>query len=305
VRSLTFRAKNGGLKLGEKTALMGVVNVTPDSFYAGSRHLDPDHALALALKLVEAGADIVDIGGESTRPGASPIDVEEEIRRVVPVVARLRPLSRVLISVDTRHAAVAERALDAGAEIVNDVSALGDSRMAEVVARAKAGLVLMHMKGTPSAMQVSPSYRDAVAEVKEYLASAIEKAESSGVSSDSILVDPGIGFGKTLEHNLTLLHQLSSLAELSKPILVGTSRKSFIGRILSGTAARRAGTDDEERLFGTAASVACAVILGASAVRVHDVREMRLVVAVADAIKNQGVEGRPKGRVLAVSEGVP
>ena len=282
---------------------MGVVNVTPDSFYAGSRRLDPDQALALALKLVEAGADIVDIGGESTRPGASPVDVEEEIRRVVPVVLRLRPLSRVLISVDTRNAAVAEPALDAGADIVNDVSALGDSRMAEVVARAKAGLVLMHLKGTPATMQVSPSYRDVVAEVKEYLGRAIEKAESSGVSSDSILVDPGIGFGKTLEHNLTLLRNLSALSQLSKPILVGTSRKSFLGRILSGTAAHPAGSDDEDRLFGTAASVACAVLLGASVVRVHDVREMRQVVAVADAIKNQGIEGKPQARVPAVFEG--
>jgi len=284
---------------------MGVVNVTPDSFHPGSRRLDPDQALALALKEVEAGADIIDIGGESTRPGASPVEVEEEIRRVVPVVARLRPLSRVLISVDTRNAAVAERALAAGADIVNDVSALGDSRMAEVVARANAGLVLMHMKGTPSTMQASPSYRDVVAEVKEYLGRAIDKAESAGVSSGSILVDPGIGFGKTLEHNLTLLHNLSSLSELSKPILVGTSRKSFIGRILSETSARRTGSDREERIFGTAASIACAVLLGASVVRVHDVREMREVVAVADAIRNQGVEGATQGKVLAVSEGGP
>jgi dihydropteroate synthase len=305
VRSLTFRAKNERLKLGETTALMGVVNVTPDSFYAGSRRPEPDQALAFTLKLVEAGADIVDIGGESTRPGASPVDVEEEIRRVVPVVARLRPLSRVLISVDTRSAAVAERALDAGADIINDVSALGDSRMAEVVARANAGLVLMHMKGTPSTMQASPFYRDVVAEVKDYLGRAIARAESSGVSTDSILVDPGIGFGKTLEHNLALLRNLPALAQLSKPILVGTSRKSFLGRILSEKEARRAGMDDEERLLATAASVACAVLLGASVVRVHDVREMRQVAAVADAIKNQGVEGSPRGKVQAVSRGAP
>jgi len=284
---------------------MGVVNVTPDSFYPGSRRLDPEQALAFALEQVEAGADIVDIGGESTRPGAAPVDVEEEIRRVVPVVARLRPLSRVLISVDTRNAAVAERALEAGADIVNDVSGLGDSRMADVVARAKAGLVLMHMKGTPSTMQASPSYRDVVAEVKEYLVRAVDKAESAGVSSRSILVDPGIGFGKTLEHNLTLLHHLPSLSELAKPILVGTSRKSFIGRILSETSVRRAGSDGEERLLGTAASVACVVLLGASVVRVHDVREMRRVVAVADAIRNQGVGGAPKGNALAVSGGAP
>lgn len=285
MRPLTFRARNERLELGETTALMGVVNVTPDSFYAGSRRLEPDEALAFARELVEEGASIVDFGGESTRPGARPVEVEEEIRRVVPVIARLRPSTRALISVDTRRAAVAEQALDAGADIVNDVSALADPRMAEVVARANAGLVLMHMKGTPATMQVSPSYRDVVAEVKEYLRRAIEKAESSGIPGDSILVDPGIGFGKTLEHNLTLLHHLSSLSQLSKPILVGTSRKSFLGHILSG--------GPEDRLLGTAASVACAVLLGASVVRVHDVREMRQVAAVADAIKNQGVSGRP------------
>lgn len=295
--SLTFRAKNEGLKLGEKTALMGVVNLTPDSFFAESRRPDPDQALGFALELVEAGADIVDLGGESTRPGASPVDVDEEIRRVVPVVARLRPLTRVLISVDTRRAAVAERALDAGGDIINDVSALGDPRMAEVVSRANAGLVLMHMKGTPSTMQTSPAYRDVVSEVKEYLGRAVQKAESLGVSSDSILVDPGIGFGKTLEHNLTLLRHLSSLSELSKPILVGTSRKSFLGRILSG--------GPEEHLLATAASVACAVLLGASVVRVHDVREMRQVAAVADAIKNHGASGGPSARVPAVIEEAP
>jgi len=282
---------------------MGVVNVTPDSFFAGSRRPDPDQALGFALELVEAGADIVDLGGESTRPGASPVDVEEEIRRVVPVVARLRPLTRVLISVDTRRAAVAEHVLDAGSDIINDVSALGDPRMAEVVSRAKAGLVLMHMKGTPSTMQISPSYLDVVAEVRDYLGRAVGKAESSGVSSDSILVDPGIGFGKTLEHNLILLHHLSSLSELSKPILVGTSRKSFLGRILSGGPARDAGSHDEAQLLATAASVACAVLLGASVVRVHDVREMRQVVAVADAIKNQGASGGPSARVPAIFEG--
>jgi len=281
VRSLTFRAKNQRLNLGERTALMGVVNVTPDSFFAGSRRPEPDQAIAHALELVEAGADIVDLGGESTRPGAWPVDVEEEIRRVVPVISRLRPLTPALLSIDTRKAGVAEQALVAGADVVNDVSGLADPAMAEVVSRAGAGVVLVHMKGAPSTMQISPSYGDVVSEVKEFLARAIETAESAGVASDSILVDPGIGFGKTLSHNLTLLHHLSKFSELSKPILVGTSRKSFLGRILPG--------GPEERLLSTAASVACAALLGASVVRVHDVREMRLVVAVADAIKNQRV----------------
>lgn len=281
MRSHTFRAKTGGLKLGETTALMGALNVTPDSFYRESRRADPGEAVARALEMVEEGADIVDIGGESTRPGAAPVDVEEEIRRVVPVVTRLRPLTRVLISVDTRRSAVAERALEAGADIVNDVSALGDSRMAEVVARAKAGVVLMHMKGTPPTMQAAPSYGDVVAEVREHLRGAIDRAVSSGIASDSILIDPGIGFGKTLEHNLTLLKSLPALTELSKPILVGTSRKSFLGRIVHGT--------PEERLLSTASSVACAIVFGASVVRVHDVREMREVAAVADAIRNQRI----------------
>jgi dihydropteroate synthase len=260
---------------------MGALNVTPDSFYRESRRADPGEAVARAIEMVEEGADIVDIGGESTRPGASPVDVEEEIRRVVPVVTRLRPLSRVLISVDTRRSAVAERVLEAGADIVNDVSALADARMAEVVARAKAGVVLMHMKGTPATMQAAPSYGDVVAEVREHLRGAIERAESSGIASDSILVDPGIGFGKTLEHNLTLLSNLPALTKLSKPILIGTSRKSFLGRIAHGA--------PEQRLLSTASSVACAIVLGASVVRVHDVREMREVAAVADAIRNQRI----------------
>ena len=274
---------------------MGVLNVTPDSFHPESRRSHPDEALAFGLSMAQAGADIIDIGGESTRPGASPVEVEEEVRRVVPVVARLRSRSRVLISVDTRRAEVAERALDAGADIVNDVSALSDPRMAEVVSRAGAGVVLMHMQGTPATMQDAPSYRDVVSEVKEYLGRAIEKAERSGVSSDSILIDPGIGFGKTLSHNLALLHNLPALASLGKPILVGTSRKSFLVRILPRT---------EDRLLATASSVACAVLLGASVVRVHDVPEMRQVVAVADAIRNQKVEEGP-GAQSRVLEGAP
>ncbi|MGH9319829.1 MAG: dihydropteroate synthase [Vicinamibacteria bacterium] len=278
--SLIFRAKDRILELGERTAIMGVVNVTPDSFVASSRYPEPEAAVEAALRLIEAGADIVDLGGESTRPGASPVPFEEEARRVLPVVARLRARSGALISVDTRKAEIAERALGEGADVVNDISALeGDPRMARVVADAGAGLVLMHMKGIPETMQHEPRYDDVVAEVREFLGRAIVAAEGAGVRADSILVDPGIGFGKTLAHNLMLLHRLPVLSELGKPILVGTSRKSFLGRLIPG--------DAEKRLLATAASVASAVLLGASVVRVHDVKEMREVVVVADAIRNE------------------
>jgi dihydropteroate synthase len=259
---------------------MAVVNVTPDSFYPASRHPDPGEAVDAALRLREEGADILDIGGESSRPGALPVPEEEELRRVVPVVARLRPRTSALLSVDTRKAAVAERALAEGADLVNDISALDfDPRMPEVVARARAGVVLMHMKGTPETMQDQPRYDDVVSEVRAFLKRAIAKAESAGIEGESILVDPGVGFGKSLSHNLTLLGRLSALAELGKPVLVGASRKSFIGRLVPGS--------PEGRLMGTAASVACAVLGGAHVVRVHDPREMRDVVAVADAIRNE------------------
>ena len=256
---------------------MGVVNVTPDSFYEGSRYPDASEAIDIALGLIEAGADIVDIGGESTRPGGQEVAVLEELERVLPVLEGLRARTEALLSIDTRKTAVAEGALEAGADIINDVSALGDDGMAELAARARAGVVLMHMRGTPETMQGKPVYEDVVGEVKAYLRNAVERAEAAGVSSEAILVDPGIGFGKTLEHNLTLLRELQALTELSKPVLVGTSRKSFIGRLLSDTS--------KDRLFGTAGSVAAAVLNGASVVRVHDVKEMSDVVTVVDAVR--------------------
>lgn len=262
---------------------MGVVNVTPDSFYEESRVLEPEAAVERALALVAAGADIVDLGGDSTRPGAKATSLEEELRRVVPVVQKLRPLTTALISVDTRKAAVAERALDAGADVINDISALdGDPGMAGVIASAGAGLVVMHMRGTPATMQENPEYGDVVNDVRDSLHRAVRRAESAGVAPDSIFVDPGIGFGKTVEHNLVLLNRLSCLFPLGKPILVGTSRKSFVGYLLDSRPAA-------DRLMGTAASVACAVLRGADAVRVHDVAEMSDVVRVADAIRNEGL----------------
>jgi dihydropteroate synthase len=303
VRPLFFRARDKEIRLDRGTALMGVVNVTPDSFYPASRAEEPESAVARALELVAAGADIVDLGGESTRPGARTTPVEEEVRRVIPVVQRLRPLTAALISVDTRKADVAERALEAGADMINDVSALaGDERMADVVARAGAGLVVMHMRGTPATMQKHPEYHDVVDEVRDFLERAVDRAESAGVAPDSIFVDPGIGFGKTAQHNLVLLNRLESFFPLGKPILVGTSRKSFLGRLLdlhsapardghSAPAEESHSAPAEERLLGTAASVACAVLRGADAVRVHDVAEMRDVVRVAAAIRSEGRDG--------------
>lgn len=262
--------------------MMGVVNLTPDSFYAGSRFPDADRAITAALDLAAAGAQILDIGAESTRPGASEVSELEELHRLRPVIEGLRRHTDLMISVDTRHAGVAERVLSWGVDIINDVSGLSDShaeghRLARAVAIHGAGLVLMHMKGTPRDMQREPHYDDVVSEVTGFLDQAGSRAIEAGVGTDSILIDPGIGFGKTVQHNLTLLNQLPVLAELGRPLLVGTSRKSFLGHILN--------KPPEERLLATAASVAVAILRGAHVVRVHDAREMADVVRVADAIR--------------------
>lgn len=281
VRSYTFRARDKTLLLGERTALMGVVNITPDSFYAGSRFPHSDQAVEVALEMVEKGATILDLGAESTRPGGAAVPVEEELSRLLPVLSKLRPRTDALISIDTRKSVVAGRALALGADVVNDVSGLSaDENMAATIAAAEAGVVVMHMLGTPETMQTRPEYDDVVSEVVGALRSGSRRAISAGIARDSILVDPGIGFGKTVEHNLTLLNRLSELSELDIPILVGTSRKSFIGKLLS--------LPPENRIFGTAASVACAVLRGADVVRVHDVGEMGEVVRVADAIRRVG-----------------
>ncbi len=255
---------------------MGVVNVTPDSFYEGSRYPEVSQAIDAALALIEAGADIVDIGGESTRPGSDEVRAPEELERVMPVLETLRKQTDVMISIDTRKALVAETVLAAGADVINDVSALDDG-MVDVVARAGAGIALMHIQGSPETMQQSPAYRDVVGEVKAFLQEAVTRAEAGGVSNESILVDPGIGFGKTLTHNLELLANLAELSDLGKPILVGTSRKSFIGRLLEDSS--------KNRVFGTAGSVAAAIVNGATVVRVHDVAEMADVARVADAVR--------------------
>jgi len=263
---------------------MGVLNVTPDSFSDGGNFLDVNTAVEHARNMAGAGADIIDIGGESARPGATPVSAEEELRRVLPVVERLQDL---VVSVDTTKSLVAEKALAAGARIVNDISALRfDPRMADVVRDAGAGVVLMHMQGTPQTMQQGPQYDDVVAEVRLFLAERIALAVSQGLKKSQIAVDPGIGFGKTVEHNLQLLARLGELGSLGCPVVVGTSRKSFLGKVLAATGAGRADATDA-RLWGTAATVAWAVAQGARVVRVHDVAEMSDVVRMVEAIRQE------------------
>jgi dihydropteroate synthase len=256
--------------------VMGVVNVTPDSFSDGGRFLDPERAIEHGRLLLDDGADLLDVGGESTRPGAEAVDADEELRRVGPVIEALAA-DGASVSVDTSKATVAAAALDAGAEIVNDVSALRtDPEMATLCAERGCGVVLMHMKGTPRTMQESPSYGDVVADVRAFLAERIEAARAAGVSEERIWIDPGIGFGKTVEHNLELLRRLGELRELGRPIVIGTSRKSFIGEIT--------GREVDERLGGTVASNVLALAAGAEVFRVHDVRAVREALAVATAV---------------------
>jgi dihydropteroate synthase len=256
--------------------LMGVVNVTPDSFSDGGLYLDPAAAIAHGRELAEAGAEILDVGGESTRPGAAPVGEAEELRRVVPVIEGLADLGGE-ISVDTSKAAVAAAALDAGATIVNDVTALrGDPGMAALCAGRGCGVVLMHMLGEPRTMQDDPHYDDVVAEVKAFLAGRLGAAVAAGIAEERVWLDPGIGFGKTAPHNLELLRRLGELRELGRPLVVGTSRKSFIGRIDGSTA--------DDRLGGSIASSILAAAEGAEVLRVHDVAEMRQALAVATAI---------------------
>jgi dihydropteroate synthase len=255
---------------------MGVVNVTPDSFSDGGLYLDPESAIAHGNELSRAGADILDVGGESTRPGAAAVDADEERARTEPVVRELATAGAT-VSIDTSKAAVAAAALDAGAGIVNDVTAFtAEPGLADLAAERDCGVVLMHMQGTPRTMQEDPTYGDVVEDVKAYLAERVEFAVSRGVARERIWIDPGIGFGKTLEHNLELLRRLRELRELGRPIVVGTSRKSFIGKLT--------GREAHERLGGTLASNVIALRNGADVFRVHDVREVREALSVAEAV---------------------
>lgn len=270
------------LVLGERTLLMGVLNVTPDSFSDGGHFLDPDAATLRALEIERAGADILDIGGESTRPGSEGVSAEEELRRVLPVLEKLRGRLKIPISIDTAKAEVAEAAAIAGAEIINDVTGLrNDPRIAKVARRRKMPLILMHMRGEPRTMQKGPFARAVVPDVITGLRRAVAIARRAGVAKSQIVLDPGLGFGKTYEQNFELLARLGELGRMGFPLLVGASRKSFVGRALGGA-------EKTERIWGTAAAVTASIFCGAHIVRVHDVAEMAQVAQVADAVLTRG-----------------
>jgi len=260
---------------------MGIVNITPDSFYDGGRHGTPDQAAAYARTLIADGADILDIGGESSRPGAESLSTDREIARVLPTLERLHEVD-VPISIDTYHADTARRALAAGATMINDITALrGDPAMADVIAEAGCPCVLMHMQGTPQTMQQEPRYKDIVDDLCAFFDDRLRFAVERGISLRNIWIDPGFGFGKSPEHNLTMLRRLREFQRLGRPLLIGTSNKSTIGFVLGGL-------PPEERTEGTAATVAIAVFNGATAVRVHDVKTMARVVRMSDAIADRG-----------------
>lgn len=277
-----INARGRRLVLGERTMVMGVLNVTPDSFSGDGRLLrasDPVFHCDYAIRLINEGADLIDVGGESTRPNADPVSAEQEIKRVVPVIALLRKRSNVFISVDTNKPEVAKRALDAGADIVNNVMGLNLSKsLLKMVNGYGAALVVMHMRGTPRTMQSKTKYKELLPDILDELSTSLEKCLDSGMKSDKIIIDPGVGFSKTPEQNLFILRDLKKFESLKKPVLIGTSRKSFIGLIT--------GAEAPDRLHGTAASVSAAIMNGAHIIRVHDVKAMKEVAMVTDAILN-------------------
>lgn len=285
-RNHALEIKGRSFVLGRKTWIMGVLNVTPDSFSDGGKYIDSRAAVLRGLEMLAEGADVVDIGGESTRPGSRPVPEDEELARVVQVVRELREKTAALISVDTTKAAVGRACLEAGADIINDVSALRfDPEMAGVVARSGAAVVLMHMKGTPETMQVDPQYEDFFAEIGCFLEERVDAARAAGIPRDRIIVDPGVGFGKTFEHNLALIDNLDFLDALGLPVLAGVSRKAFIGKAL--------GAGPGERLEGSLAAGVLCIERGAHILRVHDVRAMRRAADMTDAVLAGGAEERP------------
>ncbi len=274
---ITLNCRSQKLELGSRTLIMGILNVTPDSFSDGGLFAEVEKAVEHAKNMVAEGADIIDVGGESSRPGADTVSVEVEKARVLPVIERLAGTVEVPISIDTYKSSVARDALNMGACMVNDITALrGDPDMASVVAEAGVPVVLMHMKGTPRDMQLDPHYDSLISEITSFLSTRIQAAMDAGISQNQIIIDPGIGFGKTVAHNLEIIRRLSEFKPLGKPILIGTSRKSFIGKVL--------GLSTDDRLEGTAASIAVAIANGADIVRIHDVKEVARVVSMTDAI---------------------
>jgi dihydropteroate synthase len=265
------------LEFGNKTLIMGIINVTPDSFSDGGHFLDSEKAIAQGLRLVDEGADIIDIGGESTRPGSESVSVDEELRRVIPVIEGLVDKVKIPISIDTCKSEVARKAIDSGASMINDISAARfDPKIVDVAKEYDVPLALMHMKGTPNNMQKNPTYESVMGEIKEFLYERVGFAVTKGILKENILIDPGIGFGKTLEHNYEIIRNLGELKEMDMPILIGPSRKSFIGKTLD--------LPVEERLEGTLAAVTMCVMNGADMVRVHDVKEVVRAVKMTDAI---------------------
>jgi len=277
----SIRCRKRTLILGKRTLLMGVLNVTPDSFSDGGLFFDKEKAKAHGLRMVEEGADIIDIGGESTRPGSKPLELKEELRRVIPVIDSIAKEVDVPISIDTYKSTVAQRAIEAGAEIINDISGLNfDQSLAKVAAKEDTPLVLMHIRGTPETMQKDVHYDSLFSEILQCLKVSIQRAESAGLDPRQIIIDPGIGFGKTVEDNLLIIKNLFEFRILGKPILLGTSRKSFIGKILN--------TEVGDRLEGTLSSAAIGVLNGAHIIRSHDVLQTKKAIAVVDAIRLAG-----------------
>lgn len=273
-----FKTARKTIELGKETLIMGVLNCTPDSFSDGGSYENVDSMVKRALEMIEQGAGLIDIGGESTRPGSEPVDEAEELKRVVPVIQKLREQSEILISIDTTKAAVAQAAIEAGADIINDISGFKiDPKMKQVAINTQAGCMLMHMRGTPQTMQQFLDYEDIVQDIISYFEEIIRDLVSSGIDRKCLMIDPGIGFSKNVEQNLTLIRQLADFEKLKLPILLGTSRKSFIGHVLEKT-------DPTDRVWGTAASIAIGIANGAHVVRVHDIKEMSDVTRLSDAI---------------------
>jgi dihydropteroate synthase len=281
LRRCCWELRGRSLDFANIPLLMGIVNATPDSFSDGGRFLESETAVAQALRLVSEGADIIDVGGESTRPGAEPVSVVEELRRVVPVVRRISEQSPVLISIDTTKAEVAREALAAGAHIVNDISGLTfDAQMPRVCADTAAGVICMHIRGTPQTMQDDPRYDDVVGEIRDHLAERLEELEQQGIPRERVALDPGVGFGKTAEHNIEILSHIEQFRELRRPVCIGHSRKRFLKRLL--------GRDVDERLFATVGVAVAVALQGAEIIRVHDVAAARDAILACQAVLQWG-----------------